>query len=52
MSTLSEETIKTLFEKAKEAKERAYSPYSQFRVGACILTKDGQYIKGMKKTII
>lgn len=48
MSNLSDETLKILFEKAKEAKERAYSPYSQFRVGACILTKDGQYIKGNK----
>jgi Cytidine and deoxycytidylate deaminase zinc-binding region len=28
------------------AKSRAYSPYSKFRVGAALLTPDGQIIKG------
>ncbi len=35
-----------LLEKAFEAREHAYVPYSQFRVGACILTTDGSYILG------
>ena len=35
-----------LLEKAFEAREHAYAPYSHFRVGACVLTKDGQYILG------
>ena len=28
------------------AKENAYSPYSKFRVGAALLSKDNQIIKG------
>lgn len=35
-----------LIEKAFEARENAYALYSEFRVGACILTKDGTYILG------
>ena len=31
---------------AEEAKERSYSPYSGFRVGAAILTTDGKVITG------
>ena len=30
----------------KEAQSNSYSPYSHFRVGAVILTKDGKYHKG------
>lgn len=37
---------KTLIEKAFEARENAYAPYSGFQVGACIRTRDGQYILG------
>ena len=32
--------------KAKEAMKNSYSPYSKFKVGAAILTKDGEYILG------
>ena len=32
--------------KAFEAMEHAYAPYSHFRVGACVQTKDGNYILG------
>lgn len=31
-----------LLQKAKEASQRAYCPYSKFPVGACVLTKSGK----------
>jgi cytidine deaminase len=37
---------KKLLKQADEAKESAYSPYSGFKVGATILTKDGKTIDG------
>ncbi|MEG0918340.1 MAG: cytidine deaminase [Anaerovoracaceae bacterium] len=35
-----------LFELAKEARENAYAPYSNFKVGAALLCKDGQIYLG------
>ena len=35
-----------LFELACEAMQNSYSPYSHFKVGACILTSDGRTFKG------
>ncbi|MCI2254503.1 cytidine deaminase [Domibacillus indicus] len=35
-----------LMEAAKQARERAYVPYSNFKVGAALLTKDGQIFGG------
>lgn len=35
-----------LLEKAKEAKEKAYAPYSNFPVGAALLTKEGEIFTG------
>ncbi|EJD41441.1 cytidine deaminase [Auricularia subglabra TFB-10046 SS5] len=35
-----------LIEAAFSAREGSYSPYSKFRVGAALLTPDGQIIKG------
>ena len=35
-----------LINAAIEARELSYSPYSNFKVGAAILTKDGKIIKG------
>lgn len=35
-----------LLQKAHAAKENAYSPYSNFKVGATLLTKDGKTIDG------
>lgn len=32
--------------KAKEARELSYSPYSHFKVGAAVLTKDGKVFEG------
>lgn len=35
-----------LMEAAKKAREQAYVPYSNFKVGAALLTKDGQVFGG------
>ena len=35
-----------LIKKAEEARNLSYSPYSRFKVGAAILTKDGQVFLG------
>ncbi len=35
-----------LVEKAKEASKNAYAPYSDFRVGACVLTEKGNIYSG------
>lgn len=39
-------TNSKLYEKAVEAKKYAYVPYSNFRVGAAVLTKDGKVYTG------
>lgn len=36
-----------LVERAREIKERAYSPYSKFPVGSAILMKDGRVFTGV-----
>lgn len=38
--------INKLIKKALEAKERAYVPYSKFKVGAALLTEDGELFTG------
>ncbi|KAJ5860633.1 APOBEC/CMP deaminase zinc-binding [Penicillium soppii] len=45
MSVTAQE-LETLSIKAIDAKATAYCPYSKFRVGACILTKSGEFITG------
>ena len=35
-----------LMQEAKSAQEKAYSPYSKFKVGAALLTKDGKIFTG------
>ncbi|AFK85075.1 MULTISPECIES: cytidine deaminase [Thermoanaerobacterium] len=35
-----------LLEAAKEVRESAYAPYSKFKVGACVVTKNGKIYKG------
>lgn len=39
-------TAQTLVNKAIEAREKAYAPYSKFKVGAAIMTKDGTIFQG------
>lgn len=38
--------IQTLLDQAKEARKKAYAPYSKFQVGAALLTKDKQVFLG------
>ena len=38
--------IKKLAQESSAAKEFAYTPYSHFRVGAALLTKDGRIYRG------
>ena len=37
---------KQLIEEAKKAREKAYAPYSKFKVGAALLTTDGKVYHG------
>ncbi|MBB5830879.1 cytidine deaminase [Brachybacterium aquaticum] len=38
--------FRTLLAEAREIAERAYTPYSHFRVGAAALTADGRLVRG------
>jgi cytidine deaminase len=44
--SISKQKIEDLISKAIEMKERAYCPYSKFRVGCAILAKDGRVFTG------
>ncbi|SNX53190.1 cytidine deaminase [Thermoanaerobacterium sp. RBIITD] len=37
---------KKLLDLAKEAREKAYVPYSHFKVGACVISEEGNIYKG------
>ncbi len=43
---LSREKIQELITAAIKARQRSYSPYSHYQVGAALLAKDGQVITG------
>lgn len=43
---MKEEMKNILLEHAKQARERAYVPYSGFKVGAALLTNDGKIYEG------
>ncbi|EEH43737.1 cytidine deaminase [Paracoccidioides brasiliensis Pb18] len=45
-SAVSTTELQTLSSKAIAAKEAAYCPYSKFRVGACLLTEEGEFVVG------
>ncbi|KAG7238360.1 hypothetical protein INR49_031076 [Caranx melampygus] len=46
MDKLTSDQVKELIKQAHEAKTKAYCPYSNFRVGAALLTSDGRYFQG------
>lgn len=46
VSAITPEEIDGLRFRVKEARKNAYAPYSKFRVGAVLLTNEGQYISG------
>ncbi|MGY6501361.1 MAG: cytidine deaminase [Acidimicrobiales bacterium] len=46
MTSLSDEATETLLAAARANAERAYVPYSSFRVGAAVLTADGATVAG------
>ena len=40
------DTKQKLYEKALEIREKAYAPYSQYKVGAALLSEEGRYYVG------
>lgn len=44
---LSLENAKTLFDMAMAASENSYAPYSQFHVGAALMTSEGEFFTGV-----
>ncbi|MCS6992749.1 MAG: cytidine deaminase [Anaerolineales bacterium] len=47
MNSLSDPQIQMLIATASEARQRAYAPYSNYAVGAALLTKSGQVFTGV-----
>lgn len=43
---MNKEIYENLLERAKDAREKSYSPYSHYRVGAALLCKDGNVYTG------
>ena len=43
---LSKDEEKNLLDAAQNARENSYSPYSKFKVGAAVLTRDGEIFTG------
>ena len=44
--TLTKEEEKILLDAAQTVREHSYSPYSKFKVGAAVLTRDGEIFTG------
>ena len=45
-NTLSQETVRKLCETAVAMRQKSYVPYSHFRVGAALLTEEGEIFTG------
>lgn len=43
---LTKDEEQQLLDAAQDVRERSYSPYSKFKVGAAVLTADGQIFQG------
>ena len=43
---MKDEILRKLMDAAKDTRERAYAPYSSFKVGAALLFEDGEIISG------
>jgi len=48
---LTEDEKKDLIAKSVEAKARAYAPYSNFKVGAALLTEGGNVYTGVSRRL-
>ncbi len=46
MNQLTQAQIDLLLDKAQEARDRSYAPYSKYNVGAALLTADGRVYQG------
>ena len=46
MNSLTKQEIDLLLDKALEARDHSYAPYSKYNVGAALLTADGQIYQG------
>lgn len=46
MNELTKQEIERLLDKAQEARDHSYAPYSKYNVGAALLTADGQIYQG------
>lgn len=46
LEKLPDEVIKDLIARSAAAKDKAYAPYSQFNVGAALLTEEGEIFTG------
>ena len=46
MAEPDEKTLQEMSKRAKAVSEKAYRPYSKFRVGAVVLTDDGRMFEG------
>ena len=46
MKQLTQQEMDLLLDKAQEARDHSYAPYSQYNVGAALMTADGQIYQG------
>lgn len=52
LEPLSVEVINNLIRESVKAKDKAYAPYSKFKVGAALLTEEGEIFTGLILLII